>query len=74
MKAFLSLYNLDKEIILKLQQDARRPFQLIAKELIVSGGTVHVRYNKLKEAGIIEGSRLKVNHEKHSNCRLGNNG
>ena len=56
--------NLDREIMNKLQKDARRPFQLIAKELIVSGGTIHVRYNRMKEAGVIKGSRLVVDQEK----------
>jgi len=56
--------NLDRQILDVLQQDARRPFQLIAKDLIVSGGTVHIRVNKLKEAGVITGSKIRVNPEK----------
>ncbi len=50
--------NLDREILGELQKDARRPFQEIARDLIVSGGTVHVRYNKLKEQGVVLGSTM----------------
>lgn len=51
---------LDREILDILQRDARRPFQLIAKDLVVSGGTVHIRVNKLKESGVITGSKIKI--------------
>ncbi len=56
--------DLDRDILMILQKDSRKPFQLIAKQLFVSGGTVHVRYNKLKEMGVIKGNKLKVNYEK----------
>lgn len=56
--------DLDRQIIKELQKDARRPFQDIARDLIVSGGTVHVRFNKLKDAGVIRSSKLIVNPEK----------
>ncbi len=56
--------NLDREIMKELQKDARRPFQLIARDLVVSGGTVHVRYNKLKEAGVITGTSVNIQKEK----------
>lgn len=56
--------NLDRQILDVLQGDARRPFQLIAKDLIVSGGTVHIRVNKLKEAGVITGSKIRIDPEK----------
>jgi Lrp/AsnC family transcriptional regulator, regulator for asnA, asnC and gidA len=58
------LDNLDYEILRELQKDARRPFQEIARELIVSGGTIHVRFNKLKEAGVIKGSHLRLDPQK----------
>lgn len=54
----------DQQILKRLLLDARRPFQDIAREIIVSGGTVHVRYNKLKEAGIIKGSKVVVDFER----------
>ncbi len=54
--------NLDREIMTVLQGDARKPFQEIARELKVSGGTVHVRFNKLKEGGVIRGSRIVIDY------------
>lgn len=56
--------NLDRKILTALQQDARTPFQEISRELNVSGGTVHVRYNKLKEHGVIKGSKLLIDYGK----------
>jgi Lrp/AsnC family transcriptional regulator for asnA, asnC and gidA len=56
--------TLDLKILTLLQQDARIPFQEIARELNVSGGTVHVRYNKLKEHEVIKGSRLLIDYGK----------
>ena len=58
------LDKLDVQILNQLMQDSRKSFQEIARELIVSGGTIHVRMNKLKEAGIITGSRLEVDFSK----------
>lgn len=52
--------NLDRQILHILQKNARRSFQLIAKDLIVSGGTIHIRFNKLKEAGVIKGSHILI--------------
>ena len=56
--------KLDREILTVLQQDARTPFQEVSRELSVSGGTVHVRYNKLKEHGVIKGSKLLIDYGK----------
>jgi len=52
--------KVDREILTRLLEDSRRSYQDIARELIVSGGTIHVRTNKLKEAGVIKGSRIVV--------------
>lgn len=52
--------KVDREILSRLLQDSRRSYQDIARELIVSGGTIHVRTNKMKEAGVIKGSRIVV--------------
>ncbi len=54
------LDDVDREILKRLIEDSRTSFQEIARDLIVSGGTIHVRVNKMKEAGIITGSKLKV--------------
>ncbi len=56
--------KLDRKILDRLQKNARYPFQLLAKELDVSGGTIHIRYNKMVEAGLIEGSKIAVNRDK----------
>ena len=50
--------DLDRRILACLQEDARRPFQEIARELVVSGGTIHVRVNKLRKHGILRGTRV----------------
>jgi Lrp/AsnC family transcriptional regulator for asnA, asnC and gidA len=54
----------DKEILTILLKDARTPFIEIARKLIVSGGTIHQRVDKMKSLGIIEGSSLKINLSK----------
>ena len=54
----LKLDDLDKKILVKLLSDSRTSYQEIARDLIVSGGTIHVRINKMKEAGVIKGSKL----------------
>lgn len=58
------LDDLDRKIISELQQDSRKPFQEIARDLNVSGGTVHVRFNKMKEEGYIKGGRLALDPQK----------
>ena len=56
----MDLDETDRKILKKLLKDARTPYEEIARELIISGGTVHVRINKMKEAGIITGSKIKI--------------
>lgn len=56
--------NLDIRILSILQEDSRKSFQEIARELVVSGGTIHVRMNRLKELGIVNGSRIKLDYPK----------
>ena len=48
------LDDVDKQIILALQKDARTPFKLIARQLGVSEGTVSNRYNRLMKDGILK--------------------
>ncbi|MFK7970380.1 MAG: Lrp/AsnC ligand binding domain-containing protein [Bacteroidia bacterium] len=52
--------NLDLQIMASLMKDAQEPFTEIAKRLGISSGTVHVRMRKLREKGIVTGSRLEV--------------
>ena len=56
--------TVDKAILDALLDDARRPFSDIAKEVGVSDGTVHVRVNRLKEAGILLGSTAVLDYER----------
>ena len=51
--------NVDLKILEILMQDAKKPYTEVAKKAFVSGGTVHVRMNKLEEAGIVEKTTLK---------------
>lgn len=53
--------NVDRQILSILLDDARTPFLEIARKLVVSGGTIHQRIEKMKDAGIIEGSQLRLN-------------
>jgi Lrp/AsnC family transcriptional regulator for asnA, asnC and gidA len=54
--------NTDLNIIKALQEDARISFLDLARQMDLSGGTIHQRVNKLKEAGILEGSHFSVNY------------
>lgn len=54
--------NLDRNILTILAHDARIPFLEIAKRLNVSGGTIHVRFNRLKALGIIRGTHLAIDY------------
>lgn len=56
--------EIDRRILVALLRDARRPYQEIAGELHVSTATVHGRLQRLKEMGIVTGSKLSVNFEK----------
>ena len=58
------LDDLDRQILTALLRDARTPFLEISRQLGVSGGTIHQRVDKLKDAGVIEGSTLTINHER----------
>ena len=56
--------DLDRKILSILMQNAKTPYTEIAKKLYVSGGTIHVRMNKLEEAGLVKGYNLVVDYEK----------
>lgn len=53
--------SVDRKILSMLLNDARLPYLEIARKLIVSGGTIHQRIEKLKKSGVIEGSKLQLN-------------
>ncbi len=52
--------NLDKQILSLLMHNVIRPYTDIAKELNVSGGTIHVRMKKLTDMGVVKGSQLII--------------
>lgn len=60
----LQIDNVDLEILSILMQDASTPYTEIAKRMIISAGTVHVRMKKLTEMGIVNGSYLEINPQK----------
>ena len=60
----LEIDNLDIQIWASLMKNATTPYTEIAKELIVSGGTIHVRMKKLEEMGVIKGASLEVDPQK----------
>jgi len=63
MKKF-TLDEIDHQILDILIDNARTPFTDIAKKLVVSAGTIHVRVKKMEEEGIIKGSTLTIDYEK----------
>lgn len=56
--------SLDKQILAILMHNAKKAYTDIAKQLYVSGGTIHVRMKKLEDAGIVKGYHLSVDPSK----------
>ena len=54
----------DKQILLKLQSDARKAYSQIAEELKISNSLVHQRIKKLHEAGIILDAKFIFDEKK----------
>ncbi len=54
--------SLDRKMLTLLREDSRRPYLEIARELGVSGGTIHQRMAKLKDAGVVKGARLTIDY------------
>ena len=54
----------DHQILDMLLDNTRIPFTDIAKKLLISAGTVHVRVKKMEQGGIIKGSSLTLDYEK----------
>lgn len=55
---------LDQKILRALMLDARTPYAEMAKNFGVSAGTIHVRVEKMRQAGIIEGTKICINERK----------
>ena len=60
----MKIDKLDKQILEYLVRDARKPFTEIAKELLVSPGTIHVRVKKMESLGVIKTTSVSVDYEK----------
>ncbi len=58
------LDEIDHQILDILIDNTRTPFTDIAKKLLISAGTVHVRVKKMEDAGIIKGSSLTLDYIK----------
>ena len=56
--------NIDLKILELLTTDAKRPYTEVAKKVNVSPGTVHVRMNKMEEAGVLDKTTLRINYNK----------
>ena len=62
--AKLKLDEIDHQILDLLIDNTRTAFTEIAKQLLISAGTVHVRVKKMEDAGIIKGSSLTLDYKK----------
>lgn len=62
--ARFKLDDIDHKILGMLIENTRTPFTDIAKKLKISAGTVHVRYKKMEESGLIKGSSLTIDYNK----------
>ena len=60
MSKKLTLDKLDFQIINEMTADSQISYADLGKKLFVSGGTIHVRIKKLQEAGVVKGTKLKV--------------
>lgn len=58
------LDEIDNQILKLLVDNTRIAYTEIAKKLIISAGTVHVRVKKMEDAGIIQGTSLKIDYGK----------
>lgn len=60
----LQLDKLDRDILNALLSNARTPYAELAKQFNVSAGTIHVRVEKMRQGGIILGTRIDVDPKK----------
>ena len=56
----MNIDKLDMDIMHHMMDDAAISYAALGEKLFVSAGTIHVRIKKLQEAGIVKGTRLKV--------------
>jgi len=60
----MEIDDIDRKILSVLMHNAKLPYTEVAKEVHVSGGTVHVRMKKMEELGIIKGFQLVIDPAK----------
>ena len=60
----LKLDDIDHKILDMLIENTRTTFTDIAKKLVISAGTVHVRVKKMEQMGLIKGSSLILDYDK----------
>ncbi|KPU84011.1 transcriptional regulator, partial [Psychromonas sp. PRT-SC03] len=63
MPGHYEIDNLDKRILHALANNARVAYAELAKKFLVSAGTIHVRIEKMKIAGIIEKTKVVLNEK-----------
>jgi Lrp/AsnC family transcriptional regulator, regulator for asnA, asnC and gidA len=64
MSKHVDIDKLDKQILSLLMRNAKQAYTEIAKQLHVSGGTIHVRMKKLEDAGVVRGYNLAIDYSK----------
>ena len=62
--AKIKIDEIDHQILDMLIDNTRIPYTDIAKKLLISAGTVHVRVKKMEDAELIQGSSLTLDYEK----------
>jgi Lrp/AsnC family transcriptional regulator for asnA, asnC and gidA len=62
--AKIKLDEIDHQILDMLIDNTRIPYTDIAKKLLISAGTVHVRVKKMEDAKLIQGSSLTLDYVK----------
>ncbi|MDA0677923.1 MAG: winged helix-turn-helix transcriptional regulator [Bacteroidetes bacterium] len=60
----IKLDEIDHQILDMLIDNTRVPYTDIAKKLLISAGTVHVRVKKMEDAELIKGSSLTLDYVK----------
>ena len=59
----MKLVEIEWQILDLLIDNTRTAFTDIAKKLLISAGTEHVRVKKMEDAGIIKGSSLSLDYK-----------
>jgi Lrp/AsnC family transcriptional regulator for asnA, asnC and gidA len=58
----LKIDTIDLKILSELSKNAKLPYTDVANRVFVSGGTVHVRMQKMEQAGIVKGATLTLDY------------